>query len=45
MKKAIIKRITVICLTVITILEMVITKQISGSLLLWLFYGVYKLFT
>lgn len=36
------KNITIICLTVITVAEIIFANTLEGSLFLWLMYGVYK---
>jgi hypothetical protein len=37
------KYITVICLTIISILELVLTKQLYWSIGLFFLYGIYKI--
>lgn len=35
---------TIILLSVITIIELLVTKRMDGALVLWFFYGCYKFF-
>jgi hypothetical protein len=34
---------TVVCLSIITVIELIVRKEISGSAFLWVAYGFYKL--
>jgi len=37
--------VTIICLTIITLAEVFIGGQVSGSGVLWIGYGIYKMIT
>jgi hypothetical protein len=43
MNKLLNKRITIICLTLITIVELIITGHMGNSGFLWVAYGIYKI--
>lgn len=42
-KEILLKRITVVCLSVLSLTEIVVSGELKGTGFLWVFYGFYKM--